>query len=482
MAAAVDELLDFLIEDTTDDTTEGADDDADEDADEDAGEDAAPSVDLHQLLTDFVRIYDNMKQRDASWYASMGVTCGGSELAAIMGQNPYSSFYDVVVSKITSLSGGSTWDGGSEACWWGVLFEDIIGACVEIDLSAKIKGDEICIREIPGHRNSPDGYLVARFYRGEGGGWHMWTSDMAATIRVTERIVMLEFKCPISRKPTLAVPRHYRPQLQSGLMVSPVAHMALFVDAVFRKCSLDDMGDTPAFDTEYHRRDRGLTPPWERPVAWGLVGVYAPLLTAPRHVRFGWRGAEWHAGDPSSDAPDADASMAAWQIHSAYFGLRWQQPAASARSLSTELVDFGDMGFKDFNRALGLMNRGVFKVTRVTPCFADGRGHDLHTGAGIRRTFEQLRRETPEHHCLLGFLPWKLFEINYIPTERRPGFAEEVLPLIKEVHQIVTDAVASGDPITFINTKVPRFARVAPPAGKTSLDAGSVQDLFDSLA
>jgi hypothetical protein len=431
---------------------------------------------LDALLVAFVDLYRGMKQRDAGWYGAMGVTVGGSELPAIMGLSPYSSFYDVAASKLAILLGTDSWDGGGEACWWGVLFEDVIGAFVEVDLGGTIRGDDICIRDYPGHRNSPDGYIVARFYRGADGRPRLWTSDMPPDIPTTPRILLLEFKCPMSRKPKGDVPRHYVPQVLSGLAVSPVAHAGLFVDAVFRKCGLLDLGDTPDYDHAYHRFDQGKKPvAWSHPVAWGLIAVYAPLLDAPLRVRYGWRGDAWQEGDPPSEAPDADAGLAAWHVHSAYFGLRLKDQRACP-----DVADLGDMEARLFNRALGLVNRGRFPARRGPPCFADGRGAPLHTGAEVAAAIEAMRREAPEHHWLFGVLPWKLLEVDYVPVDRQPGFLEEVLPLIEAVHRAVAEAREAPDPLGFLAAKGGR-----PPAGEgrsTAVGLGEVQDLFDSLA
>lgn len=431
---------------------------------------AAPTLDeLEDLTTRFADLHKGMRQRDASWLKAMGVTVGGSELAALMGLNPYSDFKEVVLSKIATLEGGSRWDGGGEACWWGILFEDVIGAFVEIDLGSQVRGDEICIQIIAGHRNSPDGYLVARFYQGQDARLHLWTTDMGRDVPTIPMIAMLEFKCPLTRKPKGNVPPHYLPQVWSGLAVSPVAHRGLFVDAVFRKCGLLDLGDTPAYDTAYHSRDKEA---WGNPVAWGLIGVYAPLLSAPRHVRLGWRGPEWAPGDPSPDDPDADAAQAAWQIHSKYFGLKLTSQAATR-----DVADFGDMEARLFNQALGLINRGRFHVDRVAPCFADGRGQALHTGREVGDTIEALRLAPADGYWLVGVLPWKLFEVDYVPVDRRPGFLQEVLPLIQKVHQTVAEAQASGDPAAFLK------ARDGParPGRSTLVSEGNIQDLFDGL-
>jgi hypothetical protein len=431
-----------------------------------------PGVDLNQLLIDFVQLYSGMRQRDARWYTAMGVTVGGSELAAIMGLNPYSTFFDVVASKLVTLAGGNSWMGGGEACWWGTLFEDVIGAYVAADLGAPIRGDDICIQEFPGHRNSPDGYIVARLYRGVGGSLHLWTTAMSPNVPTVGRILLLEFKCPMSRKPLGKVPRQYVPQVWSGLAVSPVAHFGLYVDAVFRKCGILDLGDTPDYDTSYHHYDRGA---WEYPVAWGLIGVYAPQIDAPRRVRLGWRGDEWAAGDPDPDASDADAHQAAWQIHSAYFGI-------CLKNQASEVVDLGDMEVQLFNRTLGLIDRKRFPVTRGAVCFADGRGADLHTDQDIGQAIEDFQVGAPADHWLLGVLPWKLFRVDYVPVCRRPGFMAEVAPLIEDVHRTVMEARAAEDPAAYLSTKAQSMGRPRPKAGCSSAVSDSdVQDLFDSI-
>lgn len=468
----------------------------------------ASSVDLRALLSDFVAAHAGMRQRDAGWYSSMGTTVGGSELAAIMGTNPYSKLRDVVYSKVGTLTGGgSGWTGGSESTWWGTLFEDVIGAYVEADLGGPILGDEICIRAVTGHRNSPDGYIVASLALAPPDAdtlFQLWTTDMAPEEKVAEVIVLLEFKCPYSRLPCGKVPKQYLPQVWSGLAVSPVAHLGLFVDAVFRKCSMLDLGDSPDYDREYHAKPAGRKkkeapdtvaktpgPPEEAeaaeeaeageeptPVAWGLIGVYAPTLTAPRHLRMGWRGEEWAAGDPSPDAPDADASLAALQIYAACNGMKPGPAVGKAKDTAgfPEVADLGDAPKKVFDRALALIGSGRFRVERLFPCFADGRGLDLRSGAGVRHAVTVLVRGAPAHCWLVGVFPWKLFEVLYVPVDRRAGFLEEIAPLIEDVHSTVQAAIDSGDPTKFLSK------RFAPPAGTSNVGADAIQDLFDAIA
>ena len=416
-------------------------------------------MDLDDLIKLFVQLHAGMKQRDSSWYTAIGTTVGGSELAAIMGINPYSSFLDVVDTKISILDGGNgNWNGGNEACWWGVLFEDIIGVYTEINLGSPLHGDEICVQAIAGHRNSPDGYIVGKFYL-ENDEFHLWTTDMDPLIETFQMIVLLEFKCPLTRKPNGSIPKHYVPQVLSGLAVSPIAIRGLFVDSVFRKCCLLDLGDNPNYDTTYHFRDDASD---RDPVAWGIILVYAPKLDTPRHVRFGWRGPVWVQGDPSSDEPDNDAAYAAWDIRSRYLGMRD----------STELVDFGDMDKNLFNRSLGLINRNKFIIRRELPYFADGRGNNMPLDKAIATI------PPSEHYSLLGVIPWKLFEVNYVQVDRRSEFLEKLMPLIESVHQTVAEARSSGDTTAYMYKK---RTQIAATRNEKKINEKNLQDLFDSV-
>lgn len=393
---------------------------------------------MEARLIEFVRTHEGIRQHDQSWYDVMKTTVGGSELAALMGCNPYSKFADVVANK----RAGNKWNGGGPPCWWGTLFEDVINAYVTIDLGRKIHGDDICVQVISGHRNSPDGYIIAQIYSDTDGDSAIWTTDLCPTIPTVEQIVLLEFKCPISRKPLGSVPPQYMPQVWSGLAVSPLAHFGLYVDAVFRKCALSDLGGVPGYDTVYHSRDtaKGSLSNLNRaPVAWGLVAIYAPMLSAPRHVRLGWHGESWAPGDPNPDSPDADASLAAWQIKKACG------------------EDVGSMDARHFHRVLGLINRKRFLIQHASPWFADGRGQESSVDAVI----DDLKKQAPMYYELVSILPWKLIEVHYIPVDRRIGFLEEIIPLIAEVHAAVAAPVVAG---TAINTT-----------------GDEVQDLFDSI-
>jgi len=433
---------------------------------------------LQELLDLFVASHSGMTQRGLDWYKQMATTVGGSELAALMGMNPYSKKDDVILSKALALGGVNSFSGG-EACWWGSLFEDTIEAYVAIDLGSPVRGSDICVRAVDGHRNSPDGYIVARVYKASDGSTQLWTTDMTDVVAPAPRILLLEFKCPLSRRPDGKIPRQYKPQVWSGLAVSPVAYSGLFVDAVFRKCALADLGDTPAFDRDYHykaaeRAADAEEDDQELPVAWGLTLVYAPRMGAPLCTRMGWRGAAWAAGDPDPEAPDADAAQAAWQIYAAATG---RQPEGKRISP----VDLGAAEKRLFVRVLSLIDKRLFRVSRLSPCFADGRGACLRDSEDVADAIHAARGSAPPDYWLLAVLPWKLFDVCYVPLRRRPGFMEEVLPLIQEVHRVAADAHNSGDPAAFMRAR--KYDELsATNVNTTKKEIDMLQDLFDAVS
>lgn len=377
---------------------------------------------LNSVLDNFVELYKHMKQRDANWYKAMGTTIGGSEISSLLSisqneelrkyKSPYGNFMEIVNNKIAILKGERVWHEGGVACWWGTLFEEIITMIVEIELGNKIKGDSICIQLINGHRNSPDGYIVAHFcedVEGSSGSsendkktkYKIYTTDMDPTLIKFSRIIMLEFKCPISRKPTIEIPKYYIPQLWSGLSVSSIASMGLFIDSIFRKCSLEMLGHNPEYDTVYHNKDQTIE--IGNPICWGIIGLYS-------------------INNPPS------------------------------------FIDMGNISYSNFNFIMGNINNHTIKTINSVPWFphsCDGENSNSNDNntkknmnmpqrgnkVSIDVEIEKLRLLTPKNWYFLGVFPWKLFHSSYLPIQRRCGFLKEIMPLIEIVHKTVLESV-----------------------------------------
>jgi hypothetical protein len=286
---------------------------------------------------------------------------------------------------------------------------------------------------------------------------------MDPSMATLPRIFLLEFKCPISRCPSDTVPAQYRPQIWSGLAVSPVAHAGLFVDCVFRKCAIADLGPGPAFDAEYHSRKVE----YAAAVAWGLIGVFVPRLDAPRWVRLNWQRAAWAEGDPEDDT---DYATEAWRMRTEARAAGYCVPAGYGGPGGDEsVVDLGAVPGRAFDRILNAVNLRRFACRRLMPCFADGRGLDLHSEGAVAAELALLGATAPVHHCLLGVLPWKLFEATMVPVARHPDFMGLAGPLIADVHERVRAALAQPDPEAHLRSE--RRAAARPKKSESDADA-----------
>lgn len=352
---------------------------------------------LNNLIDEFIKTYNNdIKQRDNNWYKLMGTTVGGSEVAALMGLSPYSSFYKVVESKIEICKGNLSNSINTLACWWGTVFEDVIAKYVETDLGNEVKGTSICIQKYEGHRNSPDGYIVAKFYKKDDK-YHIWTTDKPIDIIELSMILLLEFKCPITRKVTGDIPKYYKPQVLSGLAVSPIAHKGLFIDAIFRKCSIDQLGNNSEYDMVFHKKiGKELYP-----IAWGAITIHIQQSKDITKIK---------------------------DIYEECFDLEYDA------SSSNDVIDLGEVSYSIFNDIMSLINDKTLITTQSTVCFADGRG-----------SIEPLDLKQRPNCYIVAVLPWKLFDISYVPVDREPNFLENIYPVIQKVHALVKESLTDGE-------------------------------------
>ena len=215
----------------------------------------------------------SVTQRSPEWVRYRKHRIGGSEIGAVLGANPYSRYHNVVAAKL-----GIAPFRGNAACWWGTFFEPVIERIAAIDLGTHLFGTDVIVPAPAGsvlenyHSNSPDGLCVVRAFLGAGGRWEVVFTDPASQAKaagkdVRQFVALLEFKCPQARTPTHTVPKHYRAQVLSGLALLPFASFGLYVDTVFRKCGLRDLGAGSAYDLEYHP---AVSPATGLPVCWGF--------------------------------------------------------------------------------------------------------------------------------------------------------------------------------------------------------------------
>ena len=402
------------------------------------------------LLVAFCSLWERgPEQRTKIWYELVGKTIGGSELAAILGIDHYRDVTSVIRYKLATLCNYEQVEinnmSSPVACQWGIVFESVIMSVVEADLKTKIYGDSICIQILEGHRTSPDGYcvisvdkkgkLLTRIGHGSAtvpcasspikmGHNNIYDRDFDLSARkpqlldemfdnADKYIALLEFKCPFRRKPTGIICDQYVPQVLSGLAVSPVAHVGLFVDSVIRICSYKHIGFNSFYNKRVHK-ERSLSG-W--PVAWGLIGVYAPTLSAPQELRiFNHR-----------DMPGITLSIL--EIVQDMF----DEFSAIENDSCEEIIDFGSFGQETFEQLFDCINRKMVKLVRSPPVF---KMKDLEK----LDMFEYLNENCPHDYGLVGVLPWKMFSVDYCFVNREEKFLDRIMPVVDKVHEYVRNS------------------------------------------
>jgi len=202
----------------------------------------------HQILADYVEQYSGLAEQGTdTWKEDRQLSIGGSEVAAVIGKSAFSSVRDLVAEKV-----GLTEFTGNMAVRWGSLFEDITEAICSTVFGVSIYHLGSVPHPTLPHRYSPDGLCV------------MMIGD-------EERIVLLEFKSPLSSIPGKSIPAYYVPQVRAGLCTISIAERGLFMSNVYRRCSFDQLGFGPEYDECLHSGDRKKRTNFEHAAGYGIV-------------------------------------------------------------------------------------------------------------------------------------------------------------------------------------------------------------------
>lgn len=360
----------------------------------------------HQRLCEWVAAAsaNGIKQGASEWHNARQLTIGGSSMATICGCNPYASLQTLVSEKI-----GRSFFKTDIKPQWGNLFEDVIKRYVEVDLRCEILGEDLFIEGPPGTAYSPDGLTILP---------HKGVATPT----------LVEFKCPFSRIPTgKAVPKYYMPQLLMGLDIlgggpemckhGPIASRALFAEAVFRRCTWEQVG--PSSDYDRTLVTRAVTGAKSIPLAFGINGFYCP------------------AGGPQPSA----------KLVTDY--LEYYVELGDA-SNGFQSADLGDAPVKLFTDIMSAYDQKILRpwYGPVHIPKRDSKSHVDKTAhiETLQADLDAFDAFCAEHgHTNWGILPWKLLRIDYNYVERVPGYLEPYLPKIREVLGIVAECLANPD-------------------------------------
>lgn len=208
-----------------------------------------------QILEKFIKEHSHLSEQGSKeWLEERQFVIGGSEIATVIGKNRFSTIQDLVSRKI-----GISHFSGNTATRWGSLFEDMTQLIFQILL---LKNDTVYTtgsvphKEITSHRYSPDGICLMEILN-------------------VLKIVLLEFKAPLSSIPEGKIPIYYLPQIKAGLCTLDITENAVFMNNMFRKCSLAQLDFGPSYDSLFHK-DKNKKINLTQALACGIIVFYIP--------------------------------------------------------------------------------------------------------------------------------------------------------------------------------------------------------------
>ena len=383
------------------------------------------------ILHSFVEQHKNLApQGSIGWHFIRSYTIGGSEIATVIGENPYSKPENLVAQKV-----GLSEFKGNIACRWGKLFENITSKITQkllgIDYIYNLSSLE---GEIDNQRYSPDGLALYEHVN------HLNEKSYS--------IILFEFKSPYSTIPNGFIPKHYLPQVKTGLCSIPIVDYAIFINNMFRKCSFNDLNTTLNYDKVFHNKDKCDI---DVVLSLGLCMFYQ---TAEQKTEF-LKKYTYISNDEHSASEDEFYKMSD-NIHE-YGLIDIIHNYINGESTN---IDFGNCRFYDFDKLLLLYDEDLISIeicdTYISPHYVNEFNKKKYD-ENVNEFIDNYKHKIATNHNI-GFMPWKLFKSDFIKQNREPKYLKSYEYLISDIINIINDINKSQNSIE----KLKRFKSYFP--------------------
>jgi hypothetical protein len=207
------------------------------------------SVCKEELLHEFLEKHKNLPvQNSKQWLEDRKFFIGGSEMATVQGCNHFSGHRNLIENHL-----GLAQFKGNINTYWGSVLEDLTVQILEDRWHCKIHETGSLPGYIYEQKYSPDGLIYLDFF---------------------DQIILLEIKNPIKRVVTGRVPAQYKPQVFTGLDTIPIADRVLFIDSMFRRCSIHNFNFTNVYDSILHNNKK-----LDDPILIGAIYIYEDIYS-----------------------------------------------------------------------------------------------------------------------------------------------------------------------------------------------------------
>lgn len=360
----------------------------------------APAAD--EILNAWIEFHESngIVQHSAEWLREKRFVVGGSKIAMVMGECPYSAVSQYVIEK----SAGINIQMGI-AAQWGNMMEEIIKQQVERDFSCTILGENLFVRDptYKGVAYSPDGVAVMHIgargsHPNRGGSVCNLIVDLPGDnpSEKTPRIVLVEFKCPWSRIPNGSPPDNYVPQVLMGLDMIRIASVGLLAEGIYRRCTVPQLA-TEEFNDEHTAKSKNAPKSPLPSIHSGIIGIFVVSHPIQSHGLY-------------DDWPTWYRQLQEWR--------------------KSNGADFGALPADLFTVLMAAVDRRELSTwyPRSTMSAADA-----------SREFMGCCKTTG---CIpLGVIPWKLIRIDYHWIAPEYGFIEKVGPRISMINEAIAESV-----------------------------------------
>lgn len=346
---------------------------------------------------------NGIKQGSKEWHEIRINAIGGSSLATIQGMNPHSSLQKMLSEKV-----GLSEFRSDIAPQWGNMFEDVIKRVVEHEYNCTILGEDLYViaDKYAGVSYSPDGLAIMNYvetvdteYERDG--------ELCYHTKQVPKIacVLLEFKCPYSRIPSSCIPKYYVPQVKMGLDVLPLPSVAMFVEGVFRRCSIEQLGPNDLRDVTLVKSCSGNVR------AYGIIGFYCTDRSIVDNEQFNDYCAEYNIAIPNNDLGMSSPGL-----------FKQLMTLLDTKKI---VAWYGDIYFCNENNNTASNEE---KNTSIVNDFSE---------------FSEFC--TTNNYINIGLLPWKLFKLSVNYVNEEPNYLVNWMSKITELLNVVKKCYAEPD-------------------------------------
>lgn len=377
-------------------------------------------------------------QKSQEWYAIKAKTIGGSEIATVLELNPYKKRKVLIAEK---LGIGYKFD-GNIATRWGNIFEDATRVFIQKVLQMEEEIIELGSIEGPIERQrySPDGLGIVKL--------------LNANDEPEYYIILFEFKAPYKSIPDGTIPSHYLPQVKTGLMSIPIADMAIFVNNVYRKCSLNNLDFTLKYDTEFHAKTN-----FSSVYACGIVYFYQTDGQYQEAKKMcGFDDVSDNDSDNDSDNKSGNGIVTDNKV---YISPNDHDTDILVKS-AEDLIDFGASSLTIIDRLFELYEKKKILMRHSSIVlnhraineidFVKTHGkmvEDIKTNPRKKLTEELMNfsEECEEKNLVfIGYLPWKLMQTDILEELPDEDWLHEIKEPVLETLAVIDEISSHPDP------------------------------------